>query len=263
MTDLAPATDTAPDTPDPPPPADEAPADPAPDDPGHSFESLDDAVSALKETRAEAAKRRTENKELAAKVEGYSKYDTALAGYKPEEVDYLLELFHDLSDPKAQKRAAKELAEIAAKVNESDAPSRPTGEEDPDEQPLTKKEWKRLQDEKDQESAQATAIKQIEAEATRLGYPPDSKDYTLLLSEMIDPDVAGDVEKAAANVAAYKQGIIDDYSKQVAEGSEKWPAGTPPSSPADPSDPDAGPPIGWKKSRKAAEAWLKAKAGEA
>ena len=241
-----------------PPPADPAPAA---EPEGHGFTSVDDAVAALKETRAEAAARRIEAKEYKEKV---AKFDTALAGYKPEEVDYLLKMFHDLSDPKAQKRAAKELSEIAAKVLEAEgAPTRPTGEEDPDERPLTKKEWQRLEAEKDTARAQEQALKQLESEATSKGYPPDSPGYTVLLSSMLDPDVAGDIDKAVAKVEAYEQAIVAKYSKTVQENNGRWPCGAPESSPSAPADPDSGPPVGWSASRKAAAAFLASKVGRA
>jgi hypothetical protein len=242
-------------------PAPTDPASDAPEGPDHGFATVDDAVAALKETRAEAAARRVEAKELKGKVE---KFDTALAGYKPEEIDYLLEMFHDLSDPKAQKRAAKELSEIAAKVLDADGPPvRPTGEEDPDEKPLTKKEWERLEAQKDQTRAQEQALKQLESEATDKGYPPDSPGYTVLLSSLMEPDVAGDMDKAVAKVEAYEQAIVEKYRTKVTENADKWPGGAPPSAPNAPGDPDAGVPVGWGGARKAAAAYLAAKAGKA
>lgn len=251
-----PATETAP-------PAGSEPAPAAPgaegEPPEHSFASIDDAVAALKETRQEAAQRRVEAKQLKEKVD---KFDQSLAGYKPEEIDYLLEVFHDLSDPKAQKKAAKELADIASKVLDAEGPpTRPTGEEDPDERPLTKKEWERLQAERDQASAQDRALKQLEAEATDKGYPPESLGYPMLLSALMEPDVAGDVDKAVAKVKAYEQSVVDQYRKQLEEQGQKWPVGAPASSPNPPADPEAGPPVGWSNARKAAAAYLKGKAG--
>lgn len=241
------------------PPASTESAAPAAESEGHGFASIDDAVAALKETRAEAASRRVEAKELKAKVE---KFDTHLAGYKPEEIDYLLEVFHDLSDPKAQKKAAAELAAIAEKVlgNEG-APTRPTGEEDPDEKPLTKKEWERLEAERDQERATTQALAQLEREAGEKGYPKDSPGYTVLLSALMEPDVAGDIDKAVVKVQEYEASVVEKYRKQVEETGAKWP-GAPASAPANPADPDSGPPIGFDKARKAAHAFLKAKAGD-
>ena len=262
MSDTATTTETsAPET-APPPGSDTAPAPAAGDAEAqeHGFASIDDAVAALKETRAEAASRRVEAKGLKEKVD---KFDTKLAGYKPEEIDYLLDVFHDLSDPKAQKKAAKELAEIAAKVleNESDAPTRPTGEEDPDERPLTKKEWERLEAEKDQSRAQEQALKQLESEATAKGYPPDSQGYTVLLSALMEPDVAGDIDKAVAKVEAYEQSVVEKYRKQVEENGQKWPTGSTTSGPAAPADIDSGVKPGWGNARAAAQAFLKAKVG--
>jgi hypothetical protein len=249
------------------PPAEEAPpaAPPAGEATGdaeaqeHGFDSIDDAVAALRETRQEAARRRTENKELSTKVE---KFDQALAGYKPEEIDYLLEVFHDLSDPQAQKKAAKTLAEIADRVLESEGTTtRPTGEEDPDERPLTKKEWERLEAEKDQARAQEQALKQLEREATDKGYPPESPGYTVLLASLMEPDVAGDIDKAVKRVEEYEQSVVEKYRKQVEERGEKWP-GAPATAATPAAEPGAGPPIGWGNARKAAAAFLAAKAGE-
>lgn len=244
----------------PPPAGEPAPAAGDAEAQEHGFATIEDAVAALKETRSEAAARRVEAKELKGKVE---KFDTKLAGYKPEEIDYLLDVFADLSDPKAQKKAAKELADIAAKVleNESGAATRPTGEEDPDERPLTKKEWERLEAEKDSARAQEQALKQLESEATAKGYPPDSPGYTVLLSSLMDPDVAGDIDKAVAKVEAYEQSVVEKYRKQVEENGQKWPAGAAPSGDARPADIDSGVKPGWGNARAAAAAFLKAKAG--
>lgn len=257
--DPAPA-DPAPAAPEAAPPA-EPPTEPAAPgtEPEHSFKTVDEAVAALKETRAEAAQRRVREKELTSQVE---KFDKALAGYKPEEVDYLLEMFHDLSDPKAQKRAAKELSEIAAKVLEQEAPTRPTGEEDEDEKPLTKREWKELQAQRDQEAATATALKQLESEATEKGYPPDSPGYTVLLSAMMEPDVAGDIDKAVERVKAYEASIVESYRKQVEANGQRWP-GAAPSAPSAPGDPEGGFKPGWKNARAAAAAMIAAKVGQA
>ncbi len=256
-TDAPPAAET-------PAPAEEssAPTSPAPaaaETEDHGFTSVDDAVAALRETRAEAAARRVEAKELKAKVE---RFDNSLAGYKPDEIDYLLDIFHDLSDPKAQKKAAAELAKIAKAVTDADGdtPTRPTGEEDPDEKPLTKKEWQRLETERDTTRAQEQALQQIEKEASEAGYPPDSLGYSMLLSAMLDPEVAGDVTKAAAKVGEYETSVIDRHRKTLEDQGQKWP-GAPESSPNPPADPESGPPIGFANARAAATAFLKGRPG--
>lgn len=243
------------------PAADPAPASSAPAaDPEHSFATVDEAVAALRETRAEAAQRRVEAKTLKEQVE---KFDKALAGYKPEEVDYLLDMFHDLSDPQAQKRAAKELAEIASKVLDAeDGTLRPTGEEDPDSKPLTKREWKELQAQRDTEQAQSKALEQLEAAATEKGYPPSSPGYTVLLASMMEPDVAGDIDKAVDKVKAYEKSIVEAYAKTVEANGERWP-GSAPGSPTPPADPEAGVKAGWGNARAAAAAFLKSRAGQA
>lgn len=253
---------------DPPSPAPEAPpatepaapeAEPAAE-PEHSFQSVDDAVAALRETRAEAAQRRIAEKEAKALAQPYL---DAFQGYTEAEQQQVLAIFRDLADPVKQVAAAERLAEISARLLENETPGsrRPTGEEDPDEQPLTKAEWKKLQAQRDQEQAQATALKQLEAEATEKGYPPDSLGYPMLLSAMMEPDVAGDIDKAVEKVKAYETSIVESYRKSVEQNGERWPGAASGGSPTPPGDPDAGVKPGWANARAASLAFLKAKVG--
>lgn len=260
-----------------PPPAVEAPAPAAPeaappaspDAPPvatppaeHSFASVDDAVAALKETRAEAAQRRVELKEA---KEAAKQYTDALGGYTADEQKVVLGLFKDLSDPDKQVDAARRLAEISERVlarGDGAPPKRPTGEDDPGEQPLTRKEWERLESEKENQRGIQQAIKQIESEATSAGFPPDSEGYTLLLGYMQEPEIAGDVTKAAAKVKAYEQAIVSRYTKGVEANGERWP-GTTETVEGAPAEPGAGEVVGWDKARKAARAFLDSRAGQA
>jgi hypothetical protein len=257
-TDPAPDPSPAPETP---PATDDPAASPAPSaDPEHSFQSVDDAVKALKETRAEAAQRRIEAKQAKEQAQ---KYLDSFAGYTDAEQEQVLAIFRDLADPNKQVAAAQRLADISSRLLESDGGvRRPTGEDDPDEQPLTRKEWKELQQQRDQEAAQTEALKQLESEASAKGYPPDSPGYTVLLSAMMDPDVAGDMDKAVEKVKAYETSIVETYRKQVEQNGERWP-GSGGGSPTPPSDPEAGVKPGWGNARAAAAAFLKARAGQA
>lgn len=246
-----PATETAP------------PAEPAAEPAAPSTEPAELTPEQLKEalsdTRAEAARRRIEAKEAKEQAQ---KYLDSFAGYTPAEQEQVLAIFKDLADPAKQVAAAQRLADISARLLESEGQTRrPTGEEDPDEKPLTRKEWKELQEQRDQEQANATALKQLESAATEKGYPPDSPGYTVLLSAMMEPDVAGDMDKAVAKVKEYETSIVEAYRQTVEKNGERWPGAPAGGSGTPPADPESGVKPGWGNARAAAAAFLKARVG--
>ncbi len=249
-----------------PPPEAPPPADPSGDpadstaDTEHSFASVDDAVAELRKTRAEAASRRIEAKEANERAQ---RYLDSFKGYTDDEQEYVLSIFRDLADPEKQGAAAQRLKEITERLESAEPGARrPTGEEDPDSKPLTVKEWKALQAQRDQEAANATALKELEAQAAAKGYPPDSPGYTVFLASMMEPDVAGDIDKAVAKVKEYETSIVEQYRKTVEENGDRWP-GSAGDSATPPGEPDAGVKAGWGNARAAAAAFLKARAGQA
>lgn len=215
----------------------------------------------VKQLRQEAAQHRTRAKA----------YEEAFNGYTPEQQEYFLGLARGLADPSLQGKTAAELKDIAERIlAASEEGVGPTGEPDPDAQPLTRKEFKELQKQQRDEEQHAAAIQQIESEATALGFPPfvDEPDgpapnmrYSMLLHAAQRPDVAGDMKKAAEHVEKYEKTIIDGHAARLQESGKKWPppAGTAPNTGA--AEPQERPTFAG--ARKAALAWAAAKVGQA
>lgn len=218
----------------------------------HGFASVDEAVAELKKVRAEAASRRVALKD----------YDSAFEGYDDSAKAQLLEIAKGLADPNLQPATAKRLKEIAERIEASQSPTTPTGEPDPDQAPLTKAEWKRLEKEREEAQTLEAGIKAIETEARSLGYEPDSARYAMLLFEAQNPEVSGDLTKADERVKAYESTVIEGYRKSVQEGSEKWPGVVVPGSGTGAADVEGGAPKSFSEARKAALARLTGRPGK-
>lgn len=208
--------------------------------------------SYVEELRAEAAGYRTKAKD----------YDSAFERYSPEQKAAMLDIARGLADPDLTHATANRLKEIADSILGADPGSRtPTGEEDPDSKPLTKREWKALQE----EQAQQSAVDDLLAEVESLGYEPGTPEHGAFMTLLLDPAIAGDPAKAHAKMeereSAKKQAIIDEYVKSVQEKGGKWPAPSSAGSQAA-GEPGAGPPKTLREATKAAMAHLQARAGE-
>lgn len=220
----------------------------------HGFASVDDAVAELQRVRQEAANRRVALKP----------YEDAFTGFDEEARSTYLQLAKQIAsgDPAEQKAAAKRFREIAERIDSSGVPTTPTGDEDPDQKPLTVKEWKALQAEQEEQQLLQSQVKAIEADAEREGIKVGSPTYASYLYALQQPEVAGDHDKAMELVKAERQAIIDDYARSVAEGSAKWPvlpgdgAGGAGAGVEEPVTPKS-----WKEARKIAAARLAGKAG--
>lgn len=206
----------------------------------------------VEQLRQENARRRVEAKA----------FEDAFTGYNPDERQAFLDIAAGLADPTRQEASAKRLQQIANELLESEgAPRRPTGDVDPDQQPLTRAEFEKLSAERAEQQGIQDGIRQIVAEAKQLGYVENSPDYNELLFHASSPDVAGDLTKAHAKVQARKQEIIDSYAKDVAANGERWPAAATAATAA--AAMDGGPPKDFKSARKGALAWLNARPGSA
>jgi len=203
-------------------------------------------------------------------------YEDAFEGYADPERERYLELARKIADPDQQLTAAEEFEAIAHRIKEarSDStapPTRPSGEEDPDQKPLTVAQWKKMQAEQDEQTQLQAAVTSIEREATELGVPPtvevngevkDNPRYVLLLHAAQAPEVAGDLTKAAEALKFFEQDVINRHTSEVQGMSEKYP--TPPGQAPGgaPADQQGGPPKTYKEARKGAMAFLAAKAGQ-
>ena len=218
----------------------------------HGFESVDDAVAELTKVRSEAANRRVALKP----------YEEAFKGFDDDSRTTYLTLAQQIAsgDPEQQKAAAARFREIAERIDGSEVGTKPTGEPDPDLQPLTRKELREIQEAAAQEQQIEAGIKQIEAEAVAAGIPLESPRYASYLWALQQPDVAGDSEKALALIKADEQSIVDGYAKRVAEGADKWPSVAPAG--AAPSD-EAEAPKSWKDAGRRAAAFVAGREGTA
>lgn len=219
----------------------------------HGFASVDDAVAELQRVRQEAASRRVAIKP----------YEEAFKGFDEESRQTYLELAKQIAsgDPAAQKSAAKRFREIAERIDGATVPVTPTGEEDPDQKPLTRAELREIQAQEREQQELQTQIKAIEADAEREGITVGSPRYATYLYALQQPDVAGDHDKAMAVLNAERQAIIDEYAKQVAEGQEKWPAAVGSAALGAPGEEIK--PKTWRDARAAAAALVSGRAGQA
>lgn len=176
----------------------------------------------VRELREENARRRTELRE----------FEEAFSAYQPEQRAVLLDIARQLADPSLQPEAAKRLQTIAAAILEDEegtepgktrTPKTPLGEEDPDQQPMTRAEWKKEQARIREEEANERAILAIEDEARQLGYEPGSDDYFFLLQKAQLPDVNGDLKKAAEKVEEHYRERSSARARQVEERAGRWP----------------------------------------
>jgi hypothetical protein len=218
----------------------------------HGFASLDDAVAEVRKVREEAANRRVALKP----------YEEAFSGFDDESRGVYLELAKQIAsgDPELQKAAAARFREIAERIDGSEVSTKPTGEPDPKQKPLTIAEWESLQAQAQQEAEIQAGIKQIESDAAAAGIDlynsPTGAAYLWALQQ---PDVAGDHEKALELVEKERQAAVDAYAKKVAEGAEKWPSVAPSAAVA---GDEAPPPANWKDAAKRTQAFIKARAGQ-
>lgn len=148
------------------------------------------------------------------------KFQEAFDGYEEEAVGEWLELATTLrSDPRTAASRFKELAEaIEGQLTPEQAEAvmeQVTDDEVfPSEQPLTKAEFEKMWQQKQQEVETNQLIRQIENEAVDLGYEKGSKQYQRLLYEASQlPD--GSVKKAHEALQAERQAIIDAYVAEM------------------------------------------------
>lgn len=219
----------------------------------HGFASVDDAVAELQRVRQEAASRRVAIKP----------YEEAFKGFDDEARETYLELAKQIAsgDAKQQKAAAARFREIAERIDGATVPVTPTGEEDPEQKPLTIKEWKALQAEQNESAELQRQVKLIEADAEREGITVGSPRYATYLYALQQPDVAGDHDKAMAVLNAERQAIIDEYAKSVNEGNGAWPPAA--GSSASGAAGEEIKPSNWRDARKAAAALIAGRAGQA
>lgn len=236
-------------------PSDEAPApDPAPDtEQAPAAEDKPETFDReyVEKLRHEAAGRRTAIKP----------YEEAFGAFDEESRATYLRLAADIGsgDAARQREAAAQFEAIAQKIKGAETPVTPSGEPDPDQQPLTKAEWKALQAEQNEKDNLDRLVGEIEAEAKSAGIEPNTPRYASYLFIMQQPDVAGDHTKALAALEAQEQQTIDRYAASVASGSAKWPtqAGGASAPPGEETKPRS-----WKDARAAASALIAGRAGQ-
>jgi len=234
-------------------PATEAPAAapateqaPATEAPQESFDR-----EYVEKLRHEAAGRRTALKP----------YEEAFGAFDEQSRETYLRLAADIGsgDAKRQREAAAQFEAIAQKIKGAETPVTPQGEPDPDQQPMTRAEWKALQSEQSEKENLDRLVGEIEAEAKAAGIEPNTARYASYLFIMQQPDVAGDHGKALAALEAQEQSTIDRYAANVASGAAKWPTqaggnGAPPGQERKP--------LSWKDARSAAAALASGRPGQ-
>lgn len=209
----------------------------------------------VEQLRKEAAGYRTKAKE----------FEEAFSGYDPDSRAALLDITRQLADPATQPAAAKRLQKIAEKIMdgaEKGTATRPDGEEDPDQRPMTRKEWREEQARLQEEQEQAQAIRSIEEAAEGLGIKPGSLEYAELLYIAQDPEVAGDLTKAKELLDEHYAKKARERAEAIAAKGERWP-GVPSTTGTPAGDAEASEPKTWAEARKSAMAKIKARAGAA
>lgn len=212
----------------------------------------------VEELRRENAKHRTAVKE----------YEEAFAGYDDNSRTTLLGIARQLADPTTQPDAAKRLQGIAENIMKAQGEgkaTRPDGEEDPDQRPMTRAEWKAEQARLQEDAARDAAIADIENTSKALGIEPGSPDYALLLLFAQEPEVSGDLNKAKERLDRHYADKAKAEAEAHAARGERWP-GVPGTAAGQaggtgPADVEGGHPKSWKDARQGALAYLRARAG--
>lgn len=169
----------------------------------------------VEELRAENARRRVSSKQ----------FEDAFSGYQPDERDALLDIAKQLADPNLQPAAAKRLQTIASEIlkdADSGVARRPTGEEDPADKPLTRREWEKLQADRDAEAASKEGMAAIYRDMEKLGYPDSNSEDSRLLLGYATNEANGDLNKAHEMVQAWKEKLYTAHAEEVAAGRNKW-----------------------------------------
>jgi hypothetical protein len=169
-----------------------------------------------------------------------------------------------LADPTTQPAVAKRLQAIAENIlkgHESGTPTTPTGDEDPDSKPLTRKEWKAIQAEQDDARRNEEGIKSLETEARGLGIEPGSLEYAELLFIAQDPDVNGELAKAKEKLEEHWAAKAKARAEKIAEKGDRWPGAAGTAAGTGAADAEGGQPKTFKEARSAALAYLTSKAG--
>lgn len=177
----------------------------------------------------------------------------------------MLEIAQGLASPgETQRATAQRLQKIAESILKDDGktPRRPTGEEDPDQQPMTRAEWKKEQARIQEEQAQAQAMEAIASEARELGYVENTPEHALLMLKALDPDVSGDLTKAHEKVQEHYTKKAQEIAERKAAAGERWPGVVSNTGAAGAADVEGGPTTDWKAARMGALAYIKAQAGK-
>ncbi len=235
--------------------------------------ALDDAETAdpATETTTEAApetftREYVENlrKESAGYRTKAKDYEDAFQGYDDASRTELLTIAKQLSDPTTQPDVAKRLQAIAENIlkgHEAGTPTTPTGDEDPDSKPMTRKEWKDLQAEQEDARRNEEGIKSLEAEARGLGIEPGSIEYAELLFIAQAPEISGDLVKSKAKLEEHWASKAKARAEEIAKKGERWPGAAGTAAGTGAADAEGGSPKTFKESRAAAMAYLSAKVG--
>ncbi len=132
--------------------------------------------------------------------------------------------------------------------------------DNPDDQPLTRAEFKRMMQEQQQATTRQRQVDLIEKELTKEGMPPGTVEYSLAWVLARDK-TNGDLKAAAQLVRDSKQATIDTAlgEKQAQAGRFPPQSATSGTAPADPKTVEA---PSWEGAREQLEAHLNAQPGE-
>lgn len=161
--------------------------------------------------RSESAKYRTRAKELEATAKPY---EEVFGKYDADDRAVWFQLAKTyMDDPKA---AAAHMRQIAEDILKGDEP-------DPEaDTPLTKAEFEKRLNEREEERGRQAAVKAIQSEAEGLGYTKDSRAYkTLLLTAREDTN--GDLKAAHELLQSEKQAAVDEFIARKAKEAEESP----------------------------------------
>lgn len=175
-------------------------------------------------------------KEAADRRVAVKSYEDAFDGYNDAEREFFMDVIRGLKDEGGRDAAARRALEVFQKLVEPATQPSPTagqGEEDDEDRPLTLKEWKQLQQQKEQQAAETEAVTAVKREAGELGYTEGTREYRRLMDIAIH-ETKGDLKKAHEVLETERNTFIEEYLKTKKDAAEQTlsspgGAGTPPS----------------------------------
>ena len=157
----------------------------------------------VEELRQDAARYRTQYREMESKFDGYTEDERAA----------LLDYIHLIR--RAESGDAEAEAQLAEMFEEEQEPEPIQQFDEETFRRLAREEATRLVQEQSAVQAQQAAVQGVQSRATELGYTVGSEDYILLLKFANEVQSDDPISDGHAKVQAYKQSIIDAHLKAI------------------------------------------------